>query len=327
MNPVPLEDFLETYRKRAHLTDPIKTRYLAHVDPGTATTRRLSTAIASAERRPQVVFKVLSKLAGATGIQKALDYISRDGALELEMANEEYLNDKTDTAALIDDWRHTFAMRKNGVDAVHLMLSTPAHTDPDAVLQAARAFCADQFPTHDYVFVRHDDTRNPHVHVLVKQRNAEQECLPWYKADLTHYREAWGHHCNQRGIDAATSYRSERGVYDKGVSMARRRLTDRGEQQEHQEPEAGIPPSLQSQLNKTALEEARFRAYAARMRKPRQQRTEAAADLLEAHADRLKEGALQHLGQYVPQQQPQQHVPQPPRPKSPLPSIDSEPGD
>ena len=218
MNPVPLEDFLETYRKRAHLTDPIKTRYPAHVDPGTAITRRLSTAIASAERRPQVVFKVLSKLAGGAGIQKALDYISRDGALELEMANEEYLSDKTDIAALIDDWRHTFATRKNGVDAVHLMLSTPAHTDPDAVLQAARAFCADQFPTHDYVFVRHDDTRNPHVHVLVKQRNAEQECLPWYKADLTHYREAWAHHCYERGIEASASYRSERGVYEKGVS-------------------------------------------------------------------------------------------------------------
>ena len=315
MNVVPVEDFLETYRKRAHLTDPIKTRYPAHVDPDTATVRCLRTALASAERRPQVVFKVLSKLAGGAGIQKALDYISRDGALELEMANDEHLRDKTDIAGLIDDWRHTFGTRKNGVDAVHLMLSTPAHTDPDAVLQAARAFCADQFPTHDYVFVRHDDTRNPHVHVIVQQRNAENQRLCWYKADLTHYREAWGHHCNEHGIDAATSYRSERGVYDKGVSMARRRLKDRDEEHEQEEPETGIPPSLQPQLNRAAFEEARFRSYASQMRRLRQRTTDVAADLYEAHADRLRQGALQHRAQYVPQEQPRQQTPQPPQPK------------
>ena len=306
MNPVPAEDFLETYRKRAHLTDPIKTRYPAHVDPGTAITRRLSTAIASAERRPQVVFKVLSKLAGGAGIQKALDYISRDGALELEMANEEYLSDKTDIAALIDDWRHTFATRKNGVDAVHLMLSTPAHTDPDAVLQAARAFCADQFPTHDYVFVRHDDTRNPHVHVLVKQRNAEQECLPWYKADLTHYREAWAHHCYERGIEASASYRSERGVYEKGVSMARRRSKDREEEQNDREkkrkrdkPTTNPSRFLRPQLHRAALEAARFRAYAARLRKNKQKAAQALAELLESHSDYLKETAKQHANKLL----------------------------
>ena len=114
MNPVPLDDFLETYRKRAHLTDPIKTRYPAHVGSDTATTRRLITAIASAERRPQVVFKVLSKLAGGAGIRKALDYISRDGALELAMANEDHLRDNTDSEALVAEWRDTFATRKNG---------------------------------------------------------------------------------------------------------------------------------------------------------------------------------------------------------------------
>ena len=325
--PFPSADeFLEHYRKRAHLTDPIKTTYPAGVGPDLANTRRISNAIGSADHRPQIVFKVISKLSGAARIQKALDYISRDGELELELANEDYLLDKPATEALVEQWRDTLTTRKNGVDAVHVMLSTPAGTDPDTLLRAARAFCADQFPTHEYVFVRHDDTRNPHVHVLVKHRNLENERLSWQKADLTHYREAWAYHSNKRGIEAGASYRSERGVYDKGVSMARRRLSERGEQQEHQEPDTGIPPSLQPQLQRTALEEARFRAYAALMRKNKKERVQATAQLLEVHADRLQEAARQHANQYTVHQ-PQPHTTEPPQPKPPAPSFDREPGD
>ena len=300
------DEFLEDYRKRAHLTDPIKTRYPTAVSAHATQIRRYTTAVASAQRRPQAVFKVVSKLSGGASIQKALAYISRDAELELEMANADYLRDNTDIAALVEQWGATFSTRKNGVDAVHLMMSAPPGADPDAVLRAARTFCADQFPTHEYAFVRHDDTANPHVHVIVKHRNVENEPLPWRKADLTHYREAWAHHCYERGIEASASYRSERGVYDKGVSMARRRSKDREEEQNDREkkrkrdkPTANPSLFLRPQLHRAGLEAARFRAYAAQLRKNKEKAAQALAKLLESHSDYLKETARRHANQLL----------------------------
>ena len=300
------DELLEHYRKRAHLTDPIKTRYPAGVGSHAALTRRYTTAIAAAQRRPQAVFKVVSKLSGGVSIQKALDYISREAELDLEMANADYLRDNTDIAGLVEQWRNTFSTRKNGVDAVHLMMSAPPGADPDAALEAARAFCADQFPTHEYAFVSHDDTANPHVHVIVKHRNIENEPLPWRKADLTHYREAWAHHCFERGIEASASYRSERGVYEKGVSMARRRSKDREEEQNDREKErkrdkpiTNPSPFLRAQLHRAALEAARFRGYAARLRKDKKKAAQALAKLLESHSDYLKETARRHANQLL----------------------------
>ena len=77
---------------------------------------------------------------------------------------------------------------------------------------------------------------------------------------------------------------------------------------------------LQPQLQRAALEEARFRAYAALIRKNKKERVQAAAQLLEAHADRLQEVARQHANQYIVQQ-PQPHTTEPPQPKPTAPSF------
>ena len=311
-----LADFLATYRKRAHLTDPVNTRYGHRAGASTGAAQPLRSAFASAQRTPQAVFKVLSKLAGIGGIAHTLQYISRGGALALETAGaEEHLLDKTDIAALLNSWRATFTTRANGVDAVHLMLSSPAGADRDAVLRAARAFCADQFPDRDYALVRHDDTGNPHVHVVVQHRNAELEPLTWCKAELIHYREAWAHHCRARGIDVSASYRAERGVYDKGLSMAQRRIKARGAQlhRDARPPKTHFP-FLKAQIDRAAAEARRFREYAEWVRKTRRKGSPAAAALLEAHARHLHAAIRDHAGQLLGH-----HGPAPP--------TDREPGD
>jgi type IV secretory pathway VirD2 relaxase len=130
-----------------------------------------------------------------------LEYISRNGQLELEGADGALIASRRDEwagAALADRSR-----RKNSPVSHSVILSMPAGTSKIAVRGAARSFAADMFAgRHDYVFTLHTDTPRPHVHLSICSRGHAGERLNPKKADLELWRQTFAQALRDRGVEA-----------------------------------------------------------------------------------------------------------------------------
>jgi hypothetical protein len=184
--------------------------------------------ILAAKKTPQAVFRLISK---GTGIQRAgamVDYISRKGELEVENREGELLQDREDHKKELEKWALDFSKRKNGVDVHHMTVSTPRGTSPEAALRAARSFAKEAFSENEYLFTRHDDTKNPHIHFIIKNKSDLGKSLPTRKADLESYRDIFSHHCREQGIAVASSRKSWRGAGMKSKAQSIHHLEKNG---------------------------------------------------------------------------------------------------
>ena len=87
--------------------------------------------VRAAKGVPEAVVKVASYGGGSSSAVGQLDYISRDGELELEMSDGTVLEDKDDIRDLVDHWSDDFHHRKGGArNTIHLVVSAPAGSDP-----------------------------------------------------------------------------------------------------------------------------------------------------------------------------------------------------
>ena len=129
----------------------------SYARPGPGRRDRLSPAeieqIARTVRRtPEVMVKVLPRGAQtARAARKHLDYIGRNGELELETDDGERLQGRDAGQRLVEDWDLELESDRRGVGLasmsqgpsklVHkIMLSMPSGTPPEGVLEAARNF-------------------------------------------------------------------------------------------------------------------------------------------------------------------------------------------
>jgi hypothetical protein len=160
--------------------------------------------------------EVLVKISGggrdADGVQAHFEYIDRHGKLDLETDHGDVLHGKTAATELINDWALDYghlpgaphSRRKVGADgtrrpprqAFNIVLSMPAGTPPEKVLQAARKFAREEFAhQHRYAMALHAEQKDghgkhPHVHLVVKaEHEFEGPRLNPRKADLQRWRE------------------------------------------------------------------------------------------------------------------------------------------
>lgn len=172
---------------------------------------------------PQVMVKVVSRTKTAVQLRRHVDYISREGALELE-SDYGPLQDKDEVAAVRESWMEHIeshdAVHSNrrAAVSVNLMLSMPAGTDRDAFKLAVRDFVESQFKgQHETLMAFHDDTEKPHAHIAVLSRDHKGKSLDANRDRLDQWRERFADHLNERGIEADASSRHARGVYVKGM--------------------------------------------------------------------------------------------------------------
>jgi hypothetical protein len=133
-------------------------------------------------RAPEVMVKVTGRTRDPSHLRAHLDYISRNGKLELEGRDGALVVSRDEVRDLAVGWsadqlvdRRT---RANAPFSHSLVLSMPAGTDPIALRDAVRAFAADMFSGgHDYVFTLHTDTPRPHVHLSICSRGDRGERL------------------------------------------------------------------------------------------------------------------------------------------------------
>ncbi len=168
---------------------------------------------------PEVMVKITGFGKGASHVKAHLAYITRNGKLDMENDRREIFTGKEEIKSLFKDWENDFSAskrHKNQRDTMHMVLSMPESTDPEAVRKAVRAFTQDTFSeNHEYVFALHTDEPHPHCHVTIKTLGFNNVRLNPRKADLQHWREGFAEKLREQGINAEATPRISRGVVKK----------------------------------------------------------------------------------------------------------------
>jgi len=193
-------------------------------------TRNLSRAKKVANRTPEVMVKVSGNTKGAGHVQAHLDYISRNGNVEIENERGEVLKGKSAVRSLAKDWTQDAGKkRKNTRETTNIVLSMPPGTEPKGVKKAVRDFAKNQFGgNYQYVMALHTDTESPHVHLTVKNLGYDGRRLHVKKGDPQVWREGFARNLERHGIAAEATPRATRGVVRKGVSQVIKHMRDRG---------------------------------------------------------------------------------------------------
>lgn len=176
-------------------------------------------------RCPEVMVKVLSQGAkDLRAVRRHLDYIGRDGDLDLETDDGQRLRGPEANRNLLSDWDLELDALRSSSDLkarpgasaprlVHkLIFSMPAGTPPDKVLKAVANFCREEFALqHRYALALHTDEPHPHVHVVLKAVSEHGHRLNIRKDTLRAWREGFAAQLRLVGISANASPRSTRG--------------------------------------------------------------------------------------------------------------------
>lgn len=183
----------------------------------------LANLRAAALKQPEVMVKITRRKSntsnGLKGIRNHLDYISRNGEVEVENQDGEKLNGKKALRNQTKDWQKLGIPEKGKHrEALNIVLSMPAGTPPQAVKDAAREFAAEQFQGHQYAFALHTDSErpdepaHPHVHLCVLIRDEYGQRLNPRKNDLFEWRLRFAEKMREQGVPCAATRRQHRGV-------------------------------------------------------------------------------------------------------------------
>jgi type IV secretion system T-DNA border endonuclease VirD2 len=166
---------------------------------------------------------------------KFLEYIGRNGKIEIETSDGTTIVDHAGRRSLHAEWKahHDDAIEQGlatGRTRLYhaLVLSMPPGTDIDGLKDAARAFAHREFGgRHDYVLALHTDTDHPHVHIGVRTVGYDGRHLHPTKTDLHQWRVTFAEQLRDRGIEAEATARPARGVILKPDRQAVRHIRRR----------------------------------------------------------------------------------------------------
>jgi hypothetical protein len=183
-------------------------------------------------RAPEVVIKISGRIHGRARLKAHIDYISRNGQLDLEDDQGWPLKGSAEQGERVADWaaeaqsdRRRSARSPLGHS---LVLSMPGGVDAGRVHDAARAFARDTFgERHEYVFVLHTDSGHPHVHMVVRSHGLKRQRFNPGRGELQAWREAFAERLRERGVEAQATWRFERGVTRRREPLALLKLEAR----------------------------------------------------------------------------------------------------
>lgn len=194
----------------------------------------------TAKKTAEVMVKISGGGKNMKHIKAHMDYISRNGAVEIEDEN----GDVHQGMEAVRDVRDSWAKGKIGIpyegekrkEAFNIVLSMPPGTDRQAVKDAAREFAKQEFSNHQYVFAAHDDEKHPHVHLAVKAVGHDGVRLNPRKGDLQFWREQFAEKLREQGVEANATPRRARGVVQKAEKQAVRHIDAEFQQGKRKEP-------------------------------------------------------------------------------------------
>ncbi|MCA6105370.1 relaxase/mobilization nuclease domain-containing protein [Bradyrhizobium australafricanum] len=187
-------------------------------------------------KAPEVVVKVSGRTKNAGHLRAHLDYITRNGKLEMQ-TDYGPMKGKEAVGELHADWADSAevtaqnkSLRKAPM-SVNMVLSLPKGSDQEKFRDAVTDFVDRELrPRVDVVVCFHDDTAHPHAHVTVHGRDREGKTFNPRKPQLHEYREKFAACLRHRGLDAEATPRYARGVGMRDYPTALRRIEQRGEE-------------------------------------------------------------------------------------------------
>jgi hypothetical protein len=169
---------------------------------------------AAVRRAPEVMVKVTGGGRGMGPIGAHMDYISKNGAREIETDDGATLKGKEALRDLKQAWRYAgseIPQSSHRREAFNVILSMPKGTEAAIVRAAARDMARAEFRGHRHLMVLHTHQANPHVHVLVRAESEDGKRLNPRKADLHRWRERFAAAMRSYGVEAAATRQAPRG--------------------------------------------------------------------------------------------------------------------
>lgn len=166
-------------------------------------------------RNTEVVVKITSGSKHYQAFSKHIDYISRDGNVELItneyeafLGNQEKLELKNifrNEGAPIPQYNQEKRERKH---TINMVFSMKEHEDvpQDKLKVAVIESLKKIYPDNLFVVAFHGDTDNPHCHVCLKVANKHGKRIHIKKADLANMRLQFAKELNKLGIDAKATF-------------------------------------------------------------------------------------------------------------------------
>lgn len=170
--------------------------------------------LAVCKQAPEVMVKNTGAKCGGVHFKKHADYISREGAIELEDDAGNLYFGKEDVAELAASWTETLPERSAKTrDSISLVFSVPGNIqakDAD-VLDSVRELAKKSLGwNYHYAFALHTDTDNPHVHLDVLCAGHDGRRFHMSKETSSDLRAAFAEQLRKRGIEVAASSRYSR---------------------------------------------------------------------------------------------------------------------
>lgn len=185
-------------------------------------------------RAREVMVTVTGAIHSRPQLVRHLDYVTRQGRLDLEDQDGFALNGRQALKDLALDWsslRQADSHRRpDSPIARTLVFSMPPATDGPALEAAVRAAAVrlwrDRF---EYAWVRHTDTAHPHAHLVLGALGVGGERFNPDRTDLRRMRETFAQELRARDVAAEATPRRLRGVTRKAEKIAVRKMREQYE--------------------------------------------------------------------------------------------------
>lgn len=179
---------------------------------------------------PEVMVKMTGNVRLGARVGSHMDYISRNGTLDLETEDGHILKSKEEVKELAKEWKKDADNTRIVARlTTNIVLSMPPGTDTDALKNAARAFAKRTFgDNYRYVFVLHTDEKHPHVHLTINNRGFDGQQLHIPKGKPQEWREDFAEELRDQDIEAEATPRAVRGIVPKAIKSAIHHMRKRG---------------------------------------------------------------------------------------------------
>lgn len=172
--------------------------------------------IASKGASREVMVKITGNAKTAKGIKNSINYISRDADLKLrDDEGREYdggkdMSDAYDYMISPED-RLRIDDDKNPNISHNMMFNTNAvvGVSQEDMLDSVQSVIKEKYPDNRFIMAYHNDTDNPHVHVVLRIPDNSGVRINIRKADLRDLRSGFAHKLQEKGYNVKATHKHD----------------------------------------------------------------------------------------------------------------------
>lgn len=175
----------------------------------------------SSPHNAEVVIRVTGASCDFNRLKAHLCYISRNGELEVFSSDEiTSFKGKENIVNIANSFNEYYEilsekeLKDNNIkpkrEALHIVFSMKHYHNAttEQIKEASMNTIKQMYPHHHFVIARHDDTDNPHCHMVLKLKGDNGIRINPNKADLANIRELFARELRDLGVDAKATRKS-----------------------------------------------------------------------------------------------------------------------